>query len=80
MDRNQILLDIQSILRDILEDEEINITEDTKAIDIQGWDSLAHINIVENVERKFNVKFSIGEIVNLKNISDMITLIQNKLS
>jgi len=80
MERNQILSEIQSILRNILENDDIVITEDMKSKDIQGWDSLAHMNIIDSIENKYNIKFSIGEIVTLKNISDLITLILSKIS
>lgn len=78
MDENAIIADLQVILRDVLEDETFVLTKEQSVNDIKGWDSLAHINIIELIESKFNIKFSLGEIVTLKKISDLILLIQSK--
>lgn len=78
MERKDILNEIQQILRTILNDDEVVLTEETSANDIPGWDSFAHINMIEVVENKFNIKFTMGEIVLLKNVSDFLDLIQKK--
>lgn len=79
MEREQILAEFQSILRDVLEDDSIVISEETSAKDIAGWDSLSHINVIEVTEKRFDIKFTVGEIVVLKNVADMINLITEKL-
>ena len=80
MERSQILSEIKTILCNILESDDIDVQEDTNVSDVQGWNSLAHMNIIDNIENKFNIKFSIGEIVIIKNISNLIDLIQKKIS
>ena len=45
---------------------------------MEGWDSLAHISLIALVEREFRVKFALGELEELKNIGDMIDLIERK--
>lgn len=80
MERNDIIQNIQNVLREVLEDDKIVINENMSAKDIPGWDSLAHINIIELIEKKFEIKFLIGEIVVLKNISDLANLITEKLN
>ena len=79
MDRNEILINLQTILRDVVEDENLVLTESLNASDVPGWDSLAHINLIGEIEKKFNIHFSMGEIVVLKNIKDLVDLIQTKL-
>ncbi|MBQ8886690.1 MAG: acyl carrier protein [Candidatus Gastranaerophilales bacterium] len=79
MERSEILNVIQDILRDVLEDDEIVVSEELCAKDVHGWDSLTHVNIIEVIEKKFNVKFTIGEIVVLNNIAGLIDLIQSKM-
>ena len=80
MEKEEILKDLEKIFKNVLEDESITITGDMNAEDIKGWDSLSHINIIEEVEKHFKVHFSIGEIVVLKTISNLINLIQQKIS
>lgn len=80
MERQEIFSEIQQILRNILNDEELILQEGTSANDIPGWDSLTHIDLIEEIENKYDIKFSMGEIVLLKNVSDFVDLIQKKIS
>ena len=79
MTKEQIFKELELIFIKILDFKVLNINTETKLSDIKGWDSLSHINIIEEIESKFNVNFSVGEIVTLNTISDLIKLIQSKL-
>ncbi len=79
MTKEQIFKELELIFIKILDFKVSNINTETKLSDIKGWDSLSHINIIEEIESKFNVSFSVGEIVTLNTISDLIKLIQSKL-
>lgn len=79
MDKKIILEKLQQIFRDVIETEDLIIEESMNMTDVKGWDSLSHINVIDEIEKEFNIHLSIGEIVTLKTISDMIVLIQNKL-
>jgi acyl carrier protein len=63
---------IQKIFRQVLEDESIVINLETKADDIEDWDSLNHIYLIIEIEKVFNIKFTTQEIENWKNVGDMI--------
>lgn len=78
MEKDQILKDLENIFRRVLKIEKLKIKEETELMDIKGWDSLAHVNIIEEIERHFNINFSTGEIIAIKTIMDMIELIQTK--
>ena len=69
---------IETILRDIFDDETLEIDETTTADDIEDWDSLAQIRIASEVESAFSVKFSFAELQQMKNIGDMVRLIEEK--
>jgi acyl carrier protein len=47
---------------------------------VEGWDSLAHINLVTNIEQEFNVRFALGELAKLRNVGEMVDLILVKSS
>lgn len=79
MEKGQILKDLEKIFKSVLEEEDLTITEDLVTEDVQGWDSLAQINLIEEIEKHFNVHFDIGEIVVLKTIGDMVDLIKSKI-
>ncbi len=70
---------LQEIFRDILDLDDLVLEDETSASDIEEWDSLAHINLVVAIEREYNIKFALGELQDLKNIKDMIKLIEKKV-
>lgn len=69
---------IEAILRDIFDDETLQISESTNANDIEDWDSIAQIRIASEVESAFSVKFSFAELQGMKNVGDMVRLIEEK--
>tara|TARA_Y100001935_G_C17260774_1_gene486250 strand:- start:1047 stop:1283 length:237 start_codon:yes stop_codon:yes gene_type:complete len=78
MERNKILKIINQVFIDVLE-EEIEISEETSAADVEGWDSLTHIILIVETEKKFNIKFNSNEISNWKNVGEMILSIESKI-
>jgi len=70
---------LQEIFRDILDIDDIVLENTTSANDIEEWDSLAHINLIVAIEREYNIKFALGELQDLRNIEDMIKLIEQKI-
>ena len=74
MKHDEILASMQEIFRDIFGDKSIVINDDTDADDIDEWDSFNHINLVAAIEKKFEIKFALGELQELENVGDMIQL------
>ena len=70
---------LQEIFRDVFDDEELEIREEMSAKDIEDWDSLAQINLIIAIEKEFEVKFNLEEVSKLKNIGEMLELINLKL-
>jgi acyl carrier protein len=66
------------IFRDIFEDPALEIRDSTTAADIDGWDSLTHINLIVQVEKEFKIKLTTAEVRGLKNVGDFVALIANK--
>jgi acyl carrier protein len=62
---NQLQSELQGVFRRVFDDDELVITEATSAADIDGWDSMAHINLIIAVEKRFGVKFAASEIAAL---------------
>lgn len=80
MAREDILMEIRDILRDIFDNEDISVDEGTNANDVEGWDSLAHISIMEVIQREYNVSFSLKEMIEMHDIGDIIDAILNRRS
>ena len=78
MDKNQILADVQEIFRDVLDNEDIVITPETVADDIEEWDSLSHIQLVVAIEKHFKIKFVSKELMEWKTVGDMVDCISSK--
>ena len=75
MSRAEILEKVNEIFRDVFDDESIEIVESTTADDIEDWDSLEHINLIAAVEQEFGIKFSMGQVVSMKNVGEMVDII-----
>ena len=70
---------LTQLLRDVFDDDRLVAVPELTAMDVNGWDSLAHIRLVVSVERHFKVRFSASEVNNLKNVGEFANLIQSKL-
>ena len=69
---------LQVIIEQVLEEEDIQITRDSTAADIPNWDSLAHVEILELVQRRFKIKFSLADLQKPKTVGDLVDLILAK--
>lgn len=78
MERNEILKKVNDVFIDVLE-EEVTIKEEYSSYDVDGWDSLTHIMLIVEFEKKFNIKFISSEISSWNKISDIINSICSKI-
>lgn len=77
MSREEILKKINDIFHDVFEDDSIVVVEETTADDVEDWDSLMHITLISEVESAFGFKFQMKDVVGMKNVGEMIDIIQN---
>ena len=80
MSTPEILQAVTTIMRDVLELPDLNVTTATSAADVDEWDSMTHIQLISEIEKKYKVRFALGELQALKNVGDMIGLIEKKLN
>ena len=78
MERSDILKETNEIFVDILEDDEIQLKDETTADDVAGWNSLTHIQLVVAIEKHFKIRFTSREIQSWANVGEMITTIAGK--
>lgn len=78
MDKQSIFDAVQQIFRDNFDDEELVITRETCADDIEDWDSLEHINLVVAVEKEFGMKFTMGEVTGMANVGEMVDILMQR--
>ncbi len=79
MERNDILKKLQEIFADNLDADNLILSESTTADEVEGWDSLTHVQLVVAVEKGFKIRFNAKEIQNWKNVGEMIDSIQSKI-
>lgn len=71
-------LQVQTIFRKFFNDPSIEISELTTTEDIEGWDSLTHLELINEIENHFKIQFSLSEIIEFKNVGELINCILNK--
>ncbi len=79
MSREEIFKELDEIFREVFDDESIHVTEETKADDIEDWDSLEHINLIVAIEEHFNMKFNMNEVTTMKNVGEMVDIILERI-
>ena len=72
MEKERVLNEVENIFRDILDEESLHLTRETTANDVDGWDSLTHIQLIVAIEKHFKVKFSSKEILSWKNVGELL--------
>lgn len=75
MKRDEVTRRVQNIFKEIFDDEDLAVDDNTTANDIEDWDSFEHINLVVAMEQDFHIKFPMKKIAALKNVGEMIDLI-----
>ena len=71
----EILRDLTEVIRDVLDLPDLDLTPETTAEDVEGWDSFNHINIIVASEQRFGIKFRTSELEGLRNVDELVRLI-----
>jgi acyl carrier protein len=75
---NSILDRVTETARMIFDNDDLVLTRDTTAKDVEGWDSVTHINLIVALEREFKIKFTTSEVMSMKNVGELSDLIARK--
>lgn len=76
---DQLINLIQETVAVVFGNKAIQITADTTALDVAGWNSLSHMIFMTQIEQQFNVSFSDEEIFSMGNIGELAKLISKLL-
>ena len=80
MERTELFKKVNEIFIDTLDiEEDIVLEETTKAMDVEEWDSLNHIQLVVAIEKEFKIRFTSKEIQSWTNVGEMIDSIAQKI-
>lgn len=70
---------LERIFRDVMDDDQLVLTEDTMAADVEGWDSLSHVTLMFSIEQEYGIQFLGEEFANLGNVGELRRMIDRKL-
>ena len=79
METAEIIKQLDEIFVDVIDNEDIKLTTETTAGDVDGWDSLSHIQLVVAIEKHFRIRFTAKEIQSWKNVGELVASIQSKI-
>lgn len=79
MSREEILQKVNNIFHEAFDDDSLVIGEKTRASDIEGWDSLRNITLLESVEDTFSIRFKMAEVGEMQNVGDMMNIIEARV-
>jgi acyl carrier protein len=70
---------LNQVFQEVLQDDSIQIKSEMTANEIEGWDSFSHVTLIVAIETRFEVKFSVKEVMGFKNVGDLIKGLERKL-
>ncbi len=79
MTREEVYEQLNEVFRDVFDDDSITVNDATTSNDIEEWDSLEHINLIAAVEQEFGMRFSMGQVVSMKNVGEMVDIILSQI-
>ena len=79
MERTVVLSQVQEIFRTVLKNEAVVLTDEMTAEDVPGWDSLTHVVLISEIEKHFDIRFSIREMLSWKTVGKMVDNIVKKM-
>lgn len=80
MTHEAILDRLQEMIRSLFDDETLTVSLETKASDVDGWDSLEHINLINMIEKRFGIRFRMQEALSFRTVGDIVRCLQDKMA
>ncbi|MBX9608755.1 MAG: acyl carrier protein [Gammaproteobacteria bacterium] len=71
----ELIARLTEVFRETLDVEDLVVTRELTADEVEEWDSLAHVRLMIAVEREFGCRFPTTEVTKLSNVGDLVDLI-----
>lgn len=71
MTKDEIYKRLNSVFRDVFDDDTLEIGEATTADDIDDWDSLAQISLIAAIENEFGIRFDMKSALQMKSAGEI---------
>jgi acyl carrier protein len=72
MTRAQAFAEVLAVLRKTFADPDLVVTEATTALDVEGWDSLMHANLLVRLEKRFNTRIPDDVAYDLRDVGQLV--------
>jgi acyl carrier protein len=76
MDQKDLILEVQETMRRLFKSPNLVIDETMSAADIARWNSLNHVILISELEKKYHIKFSLTDMLEIRTIQDICDKIQ----
>lgn len=77
--RPEIIEILTEVFREVFDTPSLTLRDDMTAADVENWDSLNHIDMIVSIERRLKIRFTTREVGALKNVGNLLDLIEEKL-
>lgn len=75
-----MLAEMQEVFRSVFEADDLTISRETTARDVEGWDSLSHVTLLVSLEQRFGIRFKSSEVSDLKNVGELLDVVARERS
>ena len=79
MDRTEVFEKMKEICKDVFGDDSLVLNETSTAKDVDGWDSLTHLSLVNELEETFDVAFTLDETARSRNLGDLLNALMKHI-
>lgn len=79
MERNDVFAKVVEIGRDIFEDDGLVLTEESTAAEVEKWDSLTHLTLINELEETYGVAFTLDEVTGSQNLGELVTALMKHI-
>jgi acyl carrier protein len=71
--------ELTDVFRQVFNDDELTLSPELTANEVEGWDSFTHVNLIMAIELRFGIKFKQKEIYGFANVGDLLKCVQEKV-
>jgi acyl carrier protein len=78
MNKDQVLVEVNTIFREVFNDPQLQIDLSTSAKDVANWDSMNNLFLIDALEQRFKFKYTLDEMMNAQNVGELIDIIVSR--
>jgi acyl carrier protein len=78
MNKDQVLVEVNTIFREVFNDPQLQIDLGTAAKDVANWDSMNNLFLIDALEQRFKFKYTLDEMMNAQNVGELIDIIVSR--